>query len=45
MMCDFMAVCVQGNCTNVSTINDQRDFIVVKQALSVLGFDDDECLV
>ena len=25
--------------------NDQSDFIVVKQALSVLGFRDDECQV
>ncbi|XP_065890245.1 unconventional myosin-Ic-like [Dysidea avara] len=33
----------QGDCTNVKTINDKSDFVVVQQALSVLGFQDIEC--
>jgi len=29
----------------VKTINDKSDFVVVQQALSVLGFQDEECQV
>lgn len=41
-----VCVCVffvlQGNCPKVSSINDRSDWKVVRKALSVIGFSDDE---
>lgn len=36
---------IKGDCTNVKAIDDRRDFTVVQQALSVLGFSGEECQV
>ena len=36
---------LQGDCTRVSTIDDHKDFVIVKKALSVLGFSDTEVRV
>ncbi|XP_063061883.1 myosin Ic, paralog b isoform X2 [Engraulis encrasicolus] len=33
---------VKGNCPKVSSINDRSDFKVVRKALSVIGFNDDD---
>lgn len=32
----------QGNCPKVSSINDRSDWKVVRKALSVIGFNEDE---
>lgn len=33
---------LQGNCPKVSSINDRNDWKLVRKALSVIGFSDDE---
>lgn len=32
----------QGNCPKVSSINDRNDWKVVRKALTVIGFNEDE---
>lgn len=42
-LCCAEWVCVfQGNCPKVSSINDRNDWKMVRKALSVIGFTDDE---
>uniref|UniRef100_A0A665VA03 Myosin Ic, paralog b n=1 Tax=Echeneis naucrates TaxID=173247 RepID=A0A665VA03_ECHNA len=39
----FTSLCVlQGNCPKVSSINDRSDWKVVRKALSVIGFNEDD---
>uniref|UniRef100_A0A672JAS9 Myosin Ic, paralog b n=1 Tax=Salarias fasciatus TaxID=181472 RepID=A0A672JAS9_SALFA len=40
-VCVFSAV-LQGNCPKVSSINDRSDWKVVRKALSVIGFNEDD---
>uniref|UniRef100_A0A8C7Y030 Myosin Ic, paralog b n=1 Tax=Oryzias sinensis TaxID=183150 RepID=A0A8C7Y030_9TELE len=43
LSCDCSVhVCVCGNCPKVSSINDRSDWKVVRKALTVIGFNDDE---
>ncbi|KAG7218400.1 hypothetical protein INR49_020414 [Caranx melampygus] len=35
-------LCVPGNCPKVSSINDRSDWKVVRKALSVIGFNEDD---
>lgn len=40
-----MLICAlspQGNCPKVSSINDRNDWKVVRKALTVIGFNEDE---
>lgn len=41
-LCFFCVCFPQGNCPKVSSINDRSDWKVVRKALNVIGFNEDE---
>ncbi len=36
---------IKGECTNIDSINDRTDFLLVQKALGVLGFSESELTV